>query len=181
VNVLLDVVYVALLLLVTLASALLSVLAWRRPVPALVFAAGGAVAAALLLAAVPAGDPGFALDALISVLALLAAVVGGGPAATLALRLATRDSVEGSHGGIMQGDDEVLRGGTAIGLLERLATAGALLAGFPEGLAVLVAVKGVGRFTELDGAAPRERFIIGTLTSLIWSAACAGIAMLARS
>ncbi|WP_146082741.1 hypothetical protein [Rathayibacter iranicus] len=50
-------------------------------------------------------------------------------------------------------------------------TAGALLSGLPEGVAVVVAVKGVGRFSELASAEARERFIIGTLASLAWSAA----------
>ncbi len=140
------------------------------------------VAAALLLAAVPDGDTGFAVTALVTALALVAAVVGGGPAATVALHLATRGSVkEGAHGGIIeQGGGEVLRGGMTIGLLERLALAGLILAGFPEGLAVIVAVKGVGRFGEFESPTSRERFIIGSFASLIWAAACAGIAVLAR-
>lgn len=99
----------------------------------------------------------------------------------------------------------VLRGGLVIGLLERLATAGCVLLGQPEGIAVVVAVKGLGRYPELRGsastsgaatsttggapgaanapaasgepsvaalgAAVSERFIIGTLTSLIWAVA----------
>ncbi|BDZ47548.1 hypothetical protein [Naasia aerilata] len=178
----LAVLYVVLLVLAAAAAAGLSVAAWWRPTPPLVYASVAAVAAALLLSAVPAGDPGFAVDALITVLALAAAIVGGGPAATTALRMATRGSVaDGDHGGIIQDGSEVLRGGTAIGLLERLAVAAVIIAGFPEGLAVIVAIKGVGRFTELDAAAPRERFIIGTFASLIWAAACAGIAVLARA
>jgi hypothetical protein len=178
-----TVLYVVLLVLVTAGAAVLSVIAWTRPTLTFTAAAGGSVAAALLLAAVPTGqDPGFAVGALLTVLALAAAVVGGGPAATVALRLATRGSVaEGAHGGIMQDGSEVLRGGTAIGILERLAVAAVIVAGFPEGLAVIVAIKGVGRFSELDAAAVRERFIIGTFASFVWAAACAGIAVLARS
>lgn len=181
---LLAVLYVVLLVLTVSTVAALSVLAWRRPGPPLVFSAVGAVLAALLLAAVPTGDLSFGVSALITALALVAAVVGGGPAATLALTLAIRGGqVEGSHGGILirGGAEEVLRGGTAIGILERAAVAGVILAGFPEGLAVVIAIKGVGRFTELDEAATRERFIIGTFASIIWAAACAGIAILARS
>jgi hypothetical protein len=59
--------------------------------------------------------------------------------------------------------------------LERFASAGAIMAGFPEAIAVLVAIKGVGRFTELEASEARERFIIGTLTSLIWACVCAGV------
>ena len=74
---------------------------------------------------------------------------------------------------------EVLRGGLMIGILERLAVAGAILAGFPEAIAVVVAIKGVGRFTELATAEARERFIIGTLASLIWACACAALVQIA--
>ena len=74
---------------------------------------------------------------------------------------------------------EVLRGGLMIGILERLAVTGAILAGFPEAIAVVVAIKGVGRFTELATAEARERFIIGTLASLIWACACAALVQIA--
>jgi len=67
-----------------------------------------------------------------------------------------------------------------IGILERLAVAGAIIAGFPEALAVVVAIKGVGRFTELAAPESRERFIIGTLASLIWACACGSLAVIAR-
>jgi hypothetical protein len=75
---------------------------------------------------------------------------------------------------------EVLRGGATIGYLERVAVAASLLAGYPEGLAVVVAIKGVGRFTELSEPETRERFIIGTFASLVWASAGAAIALLAR-
>jgi hypothetical protein len=162
------------------ASVALSVLAWRTPKPAFVYAATGTLAASLLLAAVPTSGTGFALQALVAILSIAIAVAGGGPAAALALRLASRGIAEGEHGGIIQNGGEVLRGGTAVGLLERVAIAGVILAGFPEGIAVIVAIKGVGRFTELDAAPTRERFIIGTFVSLIWAAAAIGIALMAR-
>ena len=177
----LAVLYAVLLVLVTAAGTALSVLAWWRPNRSLVYASAGAVAVALLLASVSAGEQSFPVTALITTLALATAVVGGGPVATLALRLATQGSVaEGTHGGILQDGSEVLRGGTAIGVLERLAVAGVLIAGFPEGLAVIVAIKGVGRFTELETGPVRERFIVGTLASWIWAAAAAGIVLLVR-
>ena len=44
---------------------------------------------------------------------------------------------------------------------------------------MLIAIKGVGRFTELEAAEARERFIIGTLASLIWACVCAGLFRLA--
>lgn len=87
----------------------------------------------------------------------------------------------------------LLRGGRIIGVLERLAVAGTILLGFPEGIAIIVAIKGLGRYPELRSAAQRseaastvdsgavgaavsERFIIGTLASLVWSVGCAAAA-----
>ena len=46
-------------------------------------------------------------------------------------------------------------------------------------IAVLVALKGIGRFTELATPAARERFIVGTLASLLWACAVSAIVPLA--
>jgi len=195
--------YWVLLLLVTMASLILAVLAFRLGKQPFAIASGGALAAALLLAAIPVGPTPAVFGVVIGLAALILAVIGGGPAAVLALQLATKNSVApGSHGGILVGTDtpaavgdtetttaaappasvhEVLRGGLTIGVLERLAVAGAILAGFPEALAVVVAIKGVGRFTELASSEARERFIIGTFASLIWACACAILVSLAQS
>jgi hypothetical protein len=71
----------------------------------------------------------------------------------------------------------VLRGGTWIGLLERLAITGSLLAGYPEAVAVVVAVKGLGRYPELrEHPVGSERFVVGTLASMIWAAAVGALA-----
>lgn len=59
-----------------------------------------------------------------------------------------------------------MRGGWIIGLLERAATTATIGTGQLVALAVIVAIKGVGRFGELDKPESRERFIIGTLASL---------------
>ncbi|MDO8107784.1 hypothetical protein Q6348_11305 [Isoptericola sp. b441] len=75
----------------------------------------------------------------------------------------------------------VLRGGTWIGLLERLAVTGTVLLGHPEGVAVVVAVKGLGRYPEIArNPEVSERFVIGSLASLVWAAAlgAAGRALL---
>jgi hypothetical protein len=87
----------------------------------------------------------------------------------------------------LEAPGSVLRGGAWIGYLERAAVAGTLLAGFPEGLALVLAVKGVGRYPELrdsgrEGRSPDapEEFIIGTLASLLWAAAAAGTGALLR-
>lgn len=84
-----------------------------------------------------------------------------------------------SPGDLDAEDRPVLRGGAWIGLLERLAVAATLLGSWPEGLAVVLAVKGLARYSELkrpNGAA--ERFIIGTFSSVLWASACAGVAVL---
>ncbi len=109
------------------------------------------------------------------------AILAGSPLTVVVLDLASRGAPvrRGAHGGILirrerTGEEqEVLRGGTTIGLLERAAIVGAIAVGHPEVIAALIAIKGLGRFNELDSAAARERFIIGTLASMLWAGACA--------
>lgn len=112
-------------------------------------------------------------------------VAAGSPLTSLVLERATRgETTDGRFGGILVKEKgeraarEVLRGGAAIGYLERLAIVAAIVVGHPEVIAAVVAVKGLGRFSELDNAEARERFIIGTLTSMIWAAVCAAIIVL---
>ena len=76
---------------------------------------------------------------------------------------------------------EVLRGGMWIGILERLGLTAAILAGRFELAAVVVAIKALGRYPEIrENPAVSERFIIGTLASLLVAGACgaAGLAVL---
>ena len=123
------------------------------------------------------------------------AVVGGGPATVAVfglvdgeLRSTDRDPVEDT----VEGAGEVLRGGAWIGGLERAAVFAAVVAGWPEGLAVVLALKGLARYPELRGpgapegpglpgaAVPHgvaERFIIGTFVSVLWALSCAGVAL----
>lgn len=74
-----------------------------------------------------------------------------------------------------------LRGGLWIGLLERIAVTGAVLMGEYTIVAAVVAVKGLGRFKELSTPERSERFVVGTLASLIWAGVVgvAGRALLA--
>ena len=102
----------------------------------------------------------------------LLAVAGGGPLTTRVFAVVDRgqpatDSISdaGAAGAI-------LKGGAWIGALERMAVFAGLAAGFPEGVAVVLALKGVGRFPDLRGdaaagGATTERFIIGTFTSVL--------------
>ncbi|MGO4536286.1 hypothetical protein [Leifsonia sp. 2MCAF36] len=154
----------------------------RRP---LVYCATALLGAAFVVVLIPEQHAPPIFRILIGIVVFALAVLGGWPASQLALVLATRSTTRPSpHDGILvpaltPGGEtttrEVLRGGTTIGVLERFAAAATIMAGFPEGLAVLVAIKGVGRFTELAEAEARERFIIGTLTSVLWACVCAGI------
>ncbi|NUR08853.1 MAG: hypothetical protein HOQ22_07205 [Nocardioidaceae bacterium] len=109
------------------------------------------------------------------------AVAGGGPVTATVLWLVDR----GSRRTDMELAGQVLRGGAWIGGFERAAVFAALAAGWPEGLAVVLALKGLGRYSELRGGTTRpaeeapsggvaERFIIGTFASVLWGCAVAG-------
>ncbi len=118
--------------------------------------------------------------------AIAIAVLGGNPVTRAVLNAATKGRVnETEDGGItLPGEGTkktprtILRGGTTIGYLERTAIVLTIIAGFPEGIAIVVAVKGIGRFSELDAAEARERFIIGTLASLVWACVLGVVARL---
>lgn len=62
-----------------------------------------------------------------------------------------------------------LRGGLWIGLVERFACTLAIMFGQATLVAVIVAVKGLGRFKEITGPEVSERFVLGTLVSLTWA------------
>ncbi|MGP3705814.1 hypothetical protein ACS05A_02785, partial [Gordonia paraffinivorans] len=68
-----------------------------------------------------------------------------------------------------------LRGGRVIGYLERLAVVSTLMAGWPEGLAIILAVKGLARYPELRAPQASEQFIMGTFVSVLWAIGMAGI------
>lgn len=121
-----------------------------------------------------------------NVLLLLAgglAVTGGGPLTTSVLALVDRGNTRAQS---TQKAGEVLRGGALIGSLERGAIFAALVAGWPEGLAIVLAIKGLARYPELRSPdqpasvtpqAVAERFIIGTFTSVLWSVTCAAFVL----
>lgn len=81
--------------------------------------------------------------------------------------------------GLVQAQKE-LPGGRWVGMLERLAVYACIVAGFPAGIAMVLAVKGLGRYAELATSEPESRkgelFIIGTFASLLWAGLCAGAA-----
>lgn len=158
-------------------------LAWRRGEARIAgpAALGLLVLAAALVALPPDVDAGPRwLTAVLVALTAGCAVAGGGPLTTLVFAaIDRREPPDRLHEA-----GRVLRGGAWIGGLERLAVFASLVAGWPEGLAVVLAVKGLGRYPELRAAedavrtGAAERFIIGTLVSVLWSAACAGVVVL---
>jgi hypothetical protein len=111
-------------------------------------------------------------------LAAALAVVGGGPATALLFRVVDRD--RSAQDGSIEGTPAVPRSELWIGLLERAAVFVALLAGFPEGVAIALAVKAIGRYPELRAPGAGERFIVGTFANALWASACAGVVLLAR-
>lgn len=105
-------------------------------------------------------------EVLIAVLAAVAAALIGWPLVPLLLRL-THDGPGSKPSRTGSEDVEVLRGGLWIGIVERALIAGAIVLGRPELMAVVIAVKGLGRFAEIkSSAAAGERFIIGTFVSI---------------
>ncbi len=122
-----------------------------------------------------------AVQAVVVLLIGFLQVVLGGFVVQLVFRIADRrtanDPAE-SGAGAIQAAAQRLRGGAWIGALERLAVYATLLAGFPEGIAIVLAVKGLARYPELQAtsAGAAERFIIGTFTSVLVAAAAAGLA-----
>jgi hypothetical protein len=116
------------------------------------------------------------LERLLRVLAGVLAVAGGGLVTTQVFAF-----VEDPEGVSRAGT--VLRGGAWIGALERLGVYAALVAGWAPGLAVVLAVKGLGRYPELrnqEDTGVAERFIIGTFTSVLWAVACAALTLPVR-
>jgi hypothetical protein len=178
------------LAVVLLASLTLVVVRLRHPRTAPLVVAAALVVAALLVVVVSPVDVPPLVGIGLALVGVALAVVGGDPVTRRILDIATRGSSrEGVRGGILIFVDdgaaanaparEVLRGGATIGYLERLGVALALLAGYPEAIAVVVAVKGIGRFSELAAPEARERFIIGTLASMLWAGVVGALVRLA--
>lgn len=139
----------------------------RRWLPTV--AASSLLAAAAVLATVagPAYGLGHAVGVVLSV---AAAAIGGTAVVPTVFRVARRQNDS-------TGEDPVepLRGGLTIGVLERLAVAVSILAGWPEGIAIVLAVKGLARYPELRESHASEQFIIGTFASVLWALAAAGV------
>lgn len=183
------------LFLALLGALVLIVVSLRRPSNLPLIVAGGLVLLSLVVVAVTPVNVPTLFGLILALLATALAVLGGDPITRRILTIATHGSVrDGVGGGILISDSdqdasaavgaaphtqEVMRGGTTIGYLERISVVVAILAGFPEALAIVVAVKGVGRFSELAAPEARERFIIGTMSSLLWACVVGALVRLA--
>jgi len=176
------------LFLVMCGALVLVVVSLRHPTTLPLIIATGLVVLALAVVIVSPVNVPTIMGLILALLGIALGVVGGNPLTRRILEIATHGRVhETSDGGIRVDatpDDGtagtvLLRGGTTIGYLERVAAVIGIVAGFPEALAVIVAVKGVGRFSELASAEARERFIIGTLASLLWACVVAALVRLA--
>ncbi|MGO1727703.1 hypothetical protein ACTXI4_15925 [Glutamicibacter ardleyensis] len=114
-------------------------------------------------------------DVLIIAVSVLFAVSFGGPLTELIFHLAWRHDQRQDR---QKTDPSPLRGGLWIGLLERTAIVATLWADWPEGIAVVLAVKGLGRFSELKNHQAAEQFILGTFASCLIAAGGYGLGVL---
>lgn len=121
-----------------------------------------------VLAPIPHHLTGFPRAAAV-VLGVLAASAGASPVVRAVFRLAGR----GQASALRQ--QNVLRGGGVIGVLERASVAASILTHWPQGIAIVLAVKGLARYPELRDSKVSELFIIGTFTSVLWAAGCCGV------
>ena len=144
--------------------------------------------------------------ALVLVTGFAAALTGSPVVAGLLRRFTLRGGEPGDPAGLHAHPRGLDNGGRWIGYLERAAIAASIVTGVPESVAVVLAIKGLGRYPELrsdhrpradagvvggpggGGDGPRvpppvgltaERFIIGTLASYLWAASwgLAGLAI----
>lgn len=177
-------------LVVTAIGLLLAALSWlprsgsplQGALSAMALASVVVVGVARLFGDSPAAGWGDDRHAVLALLSGGLAIAGGGPLTTTVLALVDRGNPAKQS---TQQAGEVLRGGALIGALERGSIFAALAAGWPEALAIVLAIKGLARYPELktpeDAGRPvtahavAERFIIGTFTSVLWSIACAGL------
>lgn len=138
------------------------------------------LAAAGILAAIGNHLPGGTAipGELVVIACVAAATLGGGPVTESVFRLAAFKHGAQNPDPDQDPDATPLRGGMWIGLLERAAIASTLWVSWPEGLAVVLAVKGLGRFSELKQHAAAEQFILGTFVSVLWACAAVGVGRL---
>ncbi|MHA6512605.1 hypothetical protein [Tessaracoccus sp. Z1128] len=137
-------------------------------------------------------DWGLVLEAATLVAAGLVATLGN-PVVRALLRRIDKASAPSSETEVAQtraslgleAAQRELPGGRWIGMLERLAVYACIVTQFPAGIAMVLAVKGLGRYADLATASESgtsrkgELFIIGTFASMLWAGLWAGVAYFA--
>jgi hypothetical protein len=115
---------------------------------------------------------GFELVA-VAVLSVSAAAFGGMPLPPAAFHVARRQP--DTNPAPLPARGGPLHGGRMVGLLERASVAAAVLAGWPEGMVLVLGIKGLARYPDLRDTRASEQFIIGTFTSVLWAVAVAAL------
>ncbi|MGL4304635.1 MAG: hypothetical protein ACRCSF_00630 [Mycobacteriaceae bacterium] len=133
----------------------------------------------------PESITGKIAGALTTILCITIAATGGMPLVPSIFRIARSQREIESHGTVdleklrfttpRANTQGPLRGGRIIGILERLTVAICIISGWPEGIAIVLAVKGLARYPELRSPDACEQFIIGTFTSVLWAASASAI------
>ena len=125
------------------------------------------------------------MDVLTAVIALLVSAALGWPVVegVLAIARIVPDEPVKEPGLVIEPkaptERHVLRGGAVIGVLERLSTTGLIIVGQAGLIAVVIAIKALGRWAEIrQDPAVSERFIIGSLASALWAGLCGFIALI---
>lgn len=125
------------------------------------------------------------MDILTAVIALIVSAVLGWPVVegVLAIARIVPDEPAKQQGLVIEPkappERHVLRGGAVIGVLERLSTTGLILVGHAGLIAVVIAIKALGRWAEIrQDPAASERFIIGSLASCLWAGLCGFVGLI---
>ena len=107
------------------------------------------------------------------------AVLGGAPVATAVLRLADATWPSSDQGLAHAG---VLPAGEWLGPLERVITFACLSLSWPEGVAAALVLKSWGRLDVIKTSPEAgQRFMIGTMASVLWAAALSGVGWAVRT
>lgn len=129
-------------------------------------------AAALLALFIPPFDLSTPHGVLLIAAMFVTSGLGGGPAVLTLFSVIDKATSGQQRTDLIQNPAE-LRGGAWIGVFERLAVTASIVSGWPEGIALVIAIKGLGRYPELKKPHASERFIIGTFASTMWAALAA--------
>lgn len=144
-----------------------------------VLAVLGAFVALAALASVWAPPFSKAATMVLVVLSAVTAVVGGAPVATAVLRLADKTWPTAGQG---LAQASILPAGEWLGPLERVVTFACLSLSWPEGVAAVLVLKSWGRLDVIKTSPEAgQRFMIGTMTSVLWAAALAGVGWAVRT